>query len=589
MTDPLGLSIGTTNLVAARVGDLPVERRAVLTLPVQGAPEVGVPSGRPGQVLTGFVDRVGDPVPLVASDGSSYPADDLLVEALEAMVGVVGGAVPAQAAVAVPAHWNAATLRALRATLRSNPVLSPNGTPPRLVSDAVAALTSLHTNPGLSTGGPVVLVDLGGGGTSVTLADSGAAFEPLDETTRVAEFSGDLIDQALLGHVLSGIEDADPGATAAVGLLGALREECRQAKERLSAATATEIPVELPGYRSVVRVTRAELDSLLAEPLQQVLDELDNLLQRNRISWVDVSVIATAGGGASIPLVTRQLSAHTQRPVVSTPQPALDAAVGAALFAAGAAEAGAQTGLAPALGADAPTSLAPPIVIPDPSGSSTFRALAWSQDDDGGGEPVPYTGPDDYPEVSAANPYLGDESTRFVSQDVPAQYDDEPRGVPRLPMAVFAAAGILAVVALGGVAIALTSASETDTPTPSTAPVSGVYTPPPAEQPPAIEPPPPIVTVTEAPPAPPPPPEPVAPQPVAPTTTTTTTPSTTTTTTTTTPRTTTTTTPPSTLPTTTAEVTTVSQAPAMTTTYINIPLLPPIPVQVPNPAAPAAP
>ncbi|MGB5149914.1 MAG: Hsp70 family protein, partial [Mycobacterium sp.] len=491
MTDPLGLSIGTTNLVAARVGDRPVTRRAVLTLPVQGAPEVGVPSGRPGKVLSGFVDRVGDPVPLVASDGSSYLADDLLVEALEAMIVVAGGTPTTQTAVAVPAHWNAATLRALRATMRSNPVLSPNGTPPRLVSDAVAALTSLRANPGLSPGGPLVLVDLGGGGTSITLADSGAAIEPLDETTRVTEFSGDLIDHALLTHVLAGIEDTDPGATAAVGVLGNLREECRQAKERLSAATATEIPVELPGYRSVVRVTRAELDALLAEPLQQVLTELDNLLQRNRINWADVSVIAAAGGGASIPLVTQQLSAHTQIPVVSTPQPALDAAVGAAVFAAYAAQAGAQTGMAPAIGADAPTSMAPaPKVIPDPSGSSTFRALAWSQDD-AGAEPVPYTGPNDYVSptqyesnpYTGANPYIGDESTRIVSQHVPDRYD-EPRGMPRLPMAVFAAAGVLAVVALGGVAIALTSVSETEAPTPSTAPVSRVYAPPPAPAPP---------------------------------------------------------------------------------------------------------
>ena len=61
MSDPLGLSIGTTNLVAARVGDQPVTRRAVLTLPTDGAPEIGVPSGRPGQVLSGFVERVGDP------------------------------------------------------------------------------------------------------------------------------------------------------------------------------------------------------------------------------------------------------------------------------------------------------------------------------------------------------------------------------------------------------------------------------------------------------------------------------------------------------------------------------------------------
>src|SRR5215217_9235637 len=71
MTDALGLSIGATNLVAARVGRPPVMRRAVLTLFPDRAPEVGAPAedpalGQPGVVLSGFVDRVGDPVPLVA-------------------------------------------------------------------------------------------------------------------------------------------------------------------------------------------------------------------------------------------------------------------------------------------------------------------------------------------------------------------------------------------------------------------------------------------------------------------------------------------------------------------------------------------
>lgn len=160
MSDPLGLSIGTTNLVAARVGDQPVTRRAVLTLPTDGAPEIGVPSGRPGQVLSGFVERVGDPVPLVAADGSSYLADDLLVEALEALIGPTGSG---QTVIAVPAHWTPATMRVLRAALRANPVLSPGGAPPRLVSDAVTSLTALNANPGLNARGAVVLIDLGGG------------------------------------------------------------------------------------------------------------------------------------------------------------------------------------------------------------------------------------------------------------------------------------------------------------------------------------------------------------------------------------------------------------------------------------------
>ena len=102
------------------------------------------------------------------------------------------------------------------------------------------------------------------------------------------EFSGDQIDQALLHHVLDGIATAgrvDPAGTAAVGSLARLREECRIAKERLSAETVTELVAELPGYRSNIRVTRAELEQLISDPLGGVLAALENLLERNRIGW----------------------------------------------------------------------------------------------------------------------------------------------------------------------------------------------------------------------------------------------------------------------------------------------------------------
>src|SRR5882724_4385069 len=154
MSDPLGLSVGTTNLVAARVGNQPVIRRSVLTLFGHAAPEVGVPSGHTdGVVLSGFVERVGDPVPLVAPDGSSHHADQLLVAALSAMMVAGGGQPSPQIAIAVPAHWGTSTLWALRNAMRADSRLAPGGVPARLVSDAVASLTALHANPGLSSHG----------------------------------------------------------------------------------------------------------------------------------------------------------------------------------------------------------------------------------------------------------------------------------------------------------------------------------------------------------------------------------------------------------------------------------------------------
>ena len=575
MSDPLGLSIGTTNLVAARVGNQPVIRRSVLTVFGHAAPEVGVPSAHTdGIVLSGFVERVGDPVPLVAADGSSHHADQLLVDALQAMVYASGGQPSPDTAIAVPAYWGTSTMWALRNAMRANPILAPNGTPVRLVSDAVASLTALNANPGLSPHGVVALLDFGGGGTSITLADAASAFEPIEDTTRYTEFSGDQIDQALLNHVLEGITSAgaiDPAATAAVGSLTRLREECQSAKERLSAETVTELIAELPGYRSGIRVTRAELESLIAQPLTGVLAALENALERNRISWSNVSAVVTIGGGASIPLITQQLSEHSQAPVVTTPQPALDAAVGAALFAAFGADADAKTGVAPVRAEDVTAAVNAP-------GSATFRALAWSQDDDTADDVVPYTG-----DVYDAAGTVARPSVQYVPATEPIE---EPRSTfNRVPQLVFGLAAVVAVVAVGGVAVALTSASDSTKPTapPITATPVGPTSvaPPPPSTPPPVQ----TVTVTSEPPPPPPPPTTTVPPPVTRiitmTPTTTEPPTTTTTATTTTTSHTTTTTPT----TTTETTTTTSTTPSMTTSYITVPFVPvPIPIQVPNQA-----
>ena len=88
MSDSLGLSVGTTNLVATAAGRSTVIRRSVLTVYPDRPAEVGVPGENPNLdvpqpdslVLTGFVERVGDPIPLVAADGSAHQAERVLAE-----------------------------------------------------------------------------------------------------------------------------------------------------------------------------------------------------------------------------------------------------------------------------------------------------------------------------------------------------------------------------------------------------------------------------------------------------------------------------------------------------------------------------
>ncbi|CAN5135582.1 hypothetical protein BH09ACT8_BH09ACT8_07740 [soil metagenome] len=606
VTDPLGLSIGTTNLVAARVGYPPVTRRSVLTLYGHRPAEVGLPSENrnlteTGLVMRGFVERVGDPVPLVAVDGSTHLADRLLMEALGAMADTVGGLTPTtDVVIAVPAYWSPATVAAFSAGLRSDRKLSPNGVAPRLVSDAVSALTALQVNPGLAARGAVALLDFGGSGTSITLANAERMFEPIAETIRYPDFSGDQMDQAMLTSVLADIAGSgkvDPAVTAAVGSLAKLRDECRRAKERLSAETATNLGAELPGFRSDIRLTRAELETLVQAPLDGVIAALDDLLSRNRMGWANLSAIATVGGAAGIPFITQRLSEYTKVAVVTTPRPDLDTAVGSALIAARGPDAEAPTGIATAVGDAATAGLAGAGAglagFPaDAPGSSTFRALAWSEGQDGADDLIPYDGPDTYdspdsnPYGGNSNPYaLNGTSARPRIDYAPSTgvFDAPKRPWYRLPQLALGVAALIALVAVGGVAYTLTTDSTSTAPTTTTAPSIT----PPVVSTTVAPPPPPEVVTTEAPP--PPPPETVTVQPpppvteyITPTTTTTTPPTTTTTTTT--PPTTTTTTEP----TTTTETTTTTVP--MTTTYLNIPLLPvPIPIQVPDRNAPTQP
>ncbi len=114
MADGVGLSVGATNLTAVAVGRTAVTRSAVLTLFPNRPPEVGVPSENPrlnsdehGLIFTGFVDRVGDPVGIVASDGTVHRARTLLAEALRAMLYEVtnGRGTADPVVVTYPAHW----------------------------------------------------------------------------------------------------------------------------------------------------------------------------------------------------------------------------------------------------------------------------------------------------------------------------------------------------------------------------------------------------------------------------------------------------------------------------------------------------
>jgi Hsp70 protein len=529
MYDPLGLSIGTTNLVAARNGSPPVIRRSVLTLYPHCAPKIGVPEenpciAEPGVPMKHFVERIGDSVALVSADGSAHDPELLTVEALDAMVVAAGAdAASSEISIAVPAYWKPTTVQALRDGLRTHLGFVRSGMAPRLISDAIASLTAVKSELGLPDDGVVGLLDFGGGGTSATLVNVAGDFELVSATMRYQAFSGDEIDQELMFRVFEGLgrgSGIDPASTAAVGQLSDLKEYCRAAKERLSTDVVTDIAAELGQRSCSLTLARDELEELIQDRLTGFIYAFDDMLVRHRKSWSDLAAVVTVGGGASIPLVAQRLSMHGRTSILTPSEPALAAACGALMLASRGEELNLRTrtsiGLlaaANATGEVVDLGAGDVLVIDDEA--LTDRELAWSQTE-----------------------YPGDLRVRFggetYDEDGPSGWSmrlnviDPPRERRwprfRLSQLIIGMSALIAMTAIGGVAYTLTGIENRQAPpAPSVAPLPA---PPASPQVPRAVPPPPTAVPPPPPPpasappvpsaAPPPPPEPPPPPPSPP-------------------------------------------------------------------------
>jgi hypothetical protein len=508
----------------------------VLTRFPHRPPEVGLPSENPelderGLIITDFVDRIGDPVEIVASDGSSHAAAELLADALCSLLyAVTRGQAPVDpVGVTYPVHWRPSAIDALRRAL----VRVPEFSEPRsvaLVPDAVAALTALHDDPGVPARGIIAVCDFGATGTSITLADAARDFRPIAAPVRDADLSGNAVDQALFTHVIADLAAAgslDLSDTSAIGSLTRLRSQCRSAKERLSTSGVTSVPVELPGRRRTeVRVTRTELEGAIAEPLEGFVDALHDVLRRNRIHQDDLVAVASVGGGARMPIITTTLSEHLRVPVVTTGHPELNGAIGAGLEALHAGVDDDVTSLAPKATAPPTAALRPRSLPPAPDGNAPttgLRELAWS---DAGHASGPVRS-----EQRSADPSPRLRFDRDVADDEPATpWHHHPFALlavgVSLVLAVTVAAAVVVLVRddstapISTISTSRTATTETTQPPPerpseSAAPPAestGVVPPPPppspldttTEQPPRMQYTAPTSTVVVTPPAPPP-------------------------------------------------------------------------------------
>ncbi|MFF0817797.1 Hsp70 family protein [Rhodococcus sp. NPDC003318] len=330
-----------------------------------------------GAVISGYADRVGDPVPLIADDGSAHAGAALVATTMRALA---DESAPADAVTAAhPAAWSEYQADVLSAALVDAGL--PGVT---LVPEPVAAAAWLrHTHPGIDDS-PVVVYDLGAGSLDVTVVRPGEQPEILGTPLRSEDFSGARFDHATLRHVLDAMavdaDGMDPFDAATVAALAELRSRCRVAKEALSSDTDTVIAVDLPGVHTDVRLVREELEELIREPIAESVNVVHEAVRGAGLELSDIGLVLLTGGGAAIPLVTESLSTTLRLPLVADIDPTSTAAAGAAVLAAelAAAPAAQDTAVLAALGAvlpaaaahgadDAPTSTLTPIASPAPA------------------------------------------------------------------------------------------------------------------------------------------------------------------------------------------------------------------------------
>lgn len=300
--------------------------------------------------LRPLLARVGDGVPVYAG-GRAVPAADLVATAVvrvRELAAEQAGRPDAWTVVTVPPSWAGHRCAVLAAALAEAGV-------PRfsLVSSAVAAVAA-HVAAGDLPAEPTVAVyDLGAGAldTAVVGPTPDQPLAHLAGPPAPLPWGGRDVDDAVVAHVAGCLDTpaADPAE---------LRAACVAAKEALS--TATVVQVRTPD--GPVRLTREELDEVLAEPAQRSAAVLAATVAAAGLRAVDLDAVVLAGGGVRVPLVAEVLSGELGRPLVVGADPALTAALGAATLAAGALAA--EESVVPEPAVVAPAVAEPAVVVP---------------------------------------------------------------------------------------------------------------------------------------------------------------------------------------------------------------------------------
>jgi hypothetical protein len=288
----------------------------------------------PARVAREFKRRLGDPTPLFLG-GAPYSAEALtsiLVRALYERAVARMGEPPTRVVITHPAVYSSYKLDLLRDAIRQAGLVNAT-----LLPEPTAAAIEYAASARVDPGDVVGIYDFGGGTFDAALVRrTTTGFTPLGEAQGVERLGGVDFDQAVMEHVRDAIGDdaalaGDDPLT--LGALVRLRVECRAAKELLSEADATVIPVILPTRNMSVPLSRAQFERMVAPRLGAPLGALRSAAASAGLTLDDVKRLVLVGGSSRIPIVRRELERALGRSVSIDADPEASVARGAARYA----------------------------------------------------------------------------------------------------------------------------------------------------------------------------------------------------------------------------------------------------------------
>lgn len=287
----------------------------------------------PGRSAREFKRRVGDPVPIVAG-GNTFAPEALMALQLPPIVRRATerqGEAPEAITLTVPANWSPHRRKILTDALPTEHL-----PPINIITEPEAAAIHYAQNERIEPGEIVAVYDLGGGTfDAAILRRTDDDFEVLGQPEGIDRLGGIDFDAAVYSHVnrtLDGaLDELDMNDPIVLAGLAQLRTSCVEAKEALSEESDTEIPVMLPGLRTEIRMTRAELEAMIRPALSDSVGALRRALASAEVTADDVTVVLLVGGSSRIPLVAQLVGSELGRPVAVDAHPKHAIALGAAL------------------------------------------------------------------------------------------------------------------------------------------------------------------------------------------------------------------------------------------------------------------